>query len=70
MNQSYEFCIHKAFEINPVLVELGSEGNAFDGSPSLCACSANSEPAPGMVDLLIEKGFITEEEYEKESRKN
>ena len=36
----YEFCIHKALEINPVLVELGSEGNAFDGSPSPFAYSA------------------------------
>jgi hypothetical protein len=35
-----EFCIHKALEINPIPVELGSEGNAFDGSPSPFACSA------------------------------
>jgi hypothetical protein len=38
--QIYEFCIHKVLEINSVLVELGSEGNAFDGSPSPFASSA------------------------------
>jgi hypothetical protein len=37
--QIYEFCVHKALEMNPVLVELGSEGNAFDGSPSPFASS-------------------------------
>ena len=35
----YEFCFHKALETNPILVEVGSEGNAFDGSPSPIASS-------------------------------
>ena len=36
---SHEFWIHKALEPNSFMLNLGSEGNAFGGSPSHFAYS-------------------------------
>ena len=52
----YRFCKHKVLKINPVFIEigLGSEGNAFDGSPSR-HLPYHSGPSPASYLIFSEK---------------